>query len=180
MENLSNEVLKDIEGFPNYMISNFGYVISKETIVNSRQGLRVRKQKILKPFNSSGYLLIGLYKNGKLTPVALHRLLAIAFIPNPLNKRCVNHIDHNKLNNNLENLEWVTHSENNNAYHDFLRANGKKINYKGKSVINIKTGVIYPSITQASLIEKLPLTYFRAKLKGLMENDTDIRYYKKE
>ena len=179
MENLSNEILKDIEGYPNYMISNFGYVISKETVVNCKQGSRVRKRKTLKPFNSTGYLLIGLYKNGKLAPVALHRLLAIAFIPNPLNKRCVNHIDHNKLNNNLENLEWVTHSENNNAYHNFLRENNKRFSRKGRSVINIKTGVVYPSIVKASLIEKLQLTYFKAKLKGSMENDTDLRYYKK-
>lgn len=64
--------------------------------------------------NDNGYLIVGFYDNqtGSTVNHRLHRLVAEAFIPNPENKRTVNHIDGNKLNNRVENLEWATHEEN--------------------------------------------------------------------
>lgn len=59
-----------------------------------------------------GYKSILLYKDGKYHHVLIHRIIAISFIPNPENKPCVNHKDGDKQNNNIDNLEWVTHSEN--------------------------------------------------------------------
>tara|TARA_R110002126_G_scaffold255862_1_gene398890 strand:+ start:439 stop:915 length:477 start_codon:yes stop_codon:yes gene_type:complete len=59
-----------------------------------------------------GYMQVALYKNGKRKMFKVHRLLAIAFIPNPENKRCVDHINGIRDDNRLENLRWVTHSEN--------------------------------------------------------------------
>ena len=62
--------------------------------------------------NRYGYKVVGLWKNNKATAKTVHRLVALAFIPNPENKPCVNHIDGNKQNNHVSNLEWVTYSEN--------------------------------------------------------------------
>lgn len=61
---------------------------------------------------SKGYEIVDLYKNGKRKTVRVHRLVAEAFIPNNDNKPEVNHIDGNKHNNNVDNLEWVTKKEN--------------------------------------------------------------------
>lgn len=79
----------------------------------------IHSGKILKQQkNEFGYNLVCLRKNGKSKHAKIHRLVAISFIPNPNKKRCVNHIDGNKNNNHIENLEWVTHSENHQHAYD--------------------------------------------------------------
>jgi hypothetical protein len=71
------------------------------------------KIKILKPHKTgNGYFQVQLYKNGSCKYLLIHRIIAELFIPNPLNLPCVNHIDKNKSNNNVSNLEWVTASQN--------------------------------------------------------------------
>lgn len=84
------------------------YEISSEGRIKS-----LLQNKIMHPYINSdtGYYYINLAKAGK-KGFKIHRLVAEAFIPNPLNKTEVNHIDHNRLNNRVENLEWVTSSEN--------------------------------------------------------------------
>lgn len=72
-----------------------------------------RKGKVLKPkIDRYGYKVITLSHNGKRKSYTVHRLVAEAFISNPLNKKTVNHIDGNKLNNDISNLEWSTEKEN--------------------------------------------------------------------
>ncbi len=96
-----------ITDFSNYSISTKGIVTN------------IKTQTIKKPWlGKVGYYYIDLYSNNQSTKVALHRLLAQTFIPNPDNKKTVNHIDGNKLNNTLANLEWATHSENNQHAYD--------------------------------------------------------------
>jgi len=92
---------KSIENYPNYEISNCGMVM------NSRGN-------ILKPTinNGRGYEYVDLHNNGKRKNCTIHRLVAIAFIPNPENKLHVDHIDRCKTNNHVSNLRWATHSEN--------------------------------------------------------------------
>jgi hypothetical protein len=71
--------------------------------------------KVLKPAtDQKGYLRVGLTIDKKLCTKKVHRLVAIEFIENPQNKPCVNHIDGNKKNNSVDNLEWVTYKENTN------------------------------------------------------------------
>lgn len=82
--------------------------------------------------NRDGYKVVGLWKNNKSTAKTVHRLVALAFIPNPENKPCVNHIDGNKQNNHVSNLEWVTYSEN--TIHSFK--NRLQIPSKGEDVGN--------------------------------------------
>jgi hypothetical protein len=94
------EVYAKIDGYENYYISNFGNLINSKT------------ERILKPYNVKGYLQIALFKNGKDKKYYLHRLIALAFIPNPENKDFVDHIDNNPLNNNIINLRWVSNQQN--------------------------------------------------------------------
>jgi hypothetical protein len=89
-----------------YSISNLGEI--KSLISNSS-----RRQTILKPYNHNGYLRLNLYDlNGICKKYYVHRLVALTFIPNLENKAEINHIDGNKQNNHVSNLEWCTSSEN--------------------------------------------------------------------
>lgn len=100
---MNEEEWKTIDKFLNYEISNYGNLRNKTT------------KYILKPSIKSGYLCVSLNDvNGDRKSFKIHRLVALTFIPNTENKQTVNHKDHNKLNNNLSNLEWATTSEQNN------------------------------------------------------------------
>jgi hypothetical protein len=95
------EVWKNISGWENYSISNLGKVKNNKTGRLLRQSIR------------GGYSFVGLSKESKGKTKAVHRLVALAFIDNPENKQQVNHIDKNRSNNNVSNLEWTTALENN-------------------------------------------------------------------
>lgn len=89
-------------------IKDYDYEISLEGIVR-----RISTKQLKKPYIiHNGYLAIQLNINGKRKGYLVHRLLGKYFIPNPENKPFINHIDSNRLNNSLENLEWCTHQEN--------------------------------------------------------------------
>lgn len=105
------EIWKDIKGYEGlYQVSNLGRVKRIKFINNI-----VEKpcNKILFNKNDNlGYVQVTLCKNNTRHYKRMHRLVAEAFIPNPLNYPCVNHIDGNKQNNSINNLEWCTHSYN--------------------------------------------------------------------
>lgn len=104
---LNTEIWKDVFELP-YIISNFGVVKR-----NPNAPYYHKNKEYVKPYiNNKGYLCINLYKDSKVYKYQIHRLLAIIFIPNPNNLKEVNHIDGNPLNNDLTNLEWVTHKQN--------------------------------------------------------------------
>jgi hypothetical protein len=87
------------------------YSISNKGIVFSLKG---KKKEIKGKINNSGYREILINHKGIRKYFLVHRLIAINFIPNKFNKRTINHIDGNKLNNSVDNLEWNTDSENQN------------------------------------------------------------------
>lgn len=106
---------KDIAGYEgHYQISNYGNVKSlSRTIKNSRYQFGSVKDRTLKQaINTNGYSFVSLRLNGKQKSVSIHRLVAIAFLANPDAKEQVNHINGVKSDNRVENLEWVTRSEN--------------------------------------------------------------------
>jgi hypothetical protein len=94
------EIWKIINGLENYSISNFGNAINNKT--NKRLTLKLM---------GDGYVRIGLMKDKKSVYFSAHRLVALHFIPNPENKKTVNHIDRNRSNNIVDNLEWATQRE---------------------------------------------------------------------
>ena len=108
------EKWKDIKNFSGYQVSNLGRVKSKEKFIKG-YGTRIKHQKerILKSVpNHSGYHRLTLRANNKSFNASVHRLVAEAFIMNPFKKTEVNHIDGDKSNNCVSNLEWTTPSEN--------------------------------------------------------------------
>lgn len=106
------EIWKDIEGYEGiYQVSNFGRVKSLGRVIDTKNGRTTVKGVIMSPCGKP-YLFVYLNKNHKSKYHAVHRLVAQAFIPNLENKPQVNHIDGNKTNNAVSNLEWVTQSEN--------------------------------------------------------------------
>lgn len=105
------EIWKNVD--ENYMISNLGNVKSLDRIVkHSKGGYKKIKGKILKKIKSKGYHSVSIYNQGKVKIIKVHKLVAVCFIPNNLNKPHINHKDGNKLNNCVGNLEWCTASEN--------------------------------------------------------------------
>jgi hypothetical protein len=95
------EEFRTVEHFPKYEISNTGILRNKKT------------RKILLPrLNKDGYVRINLYNDGVSKTCFIHRLVAIAFIENPMNQQIVDHIDRNKINNHTSNLRWCNISQN--------------------------------------------------------------------
>lgn len=109
-----DEIWKPIEGWTNYEISNQGRIRALErTAITEDGSSRICKAKALKGSKGKqGYICVKLVDGKRRERLLLHRLVAQAFIPNPENKPCVNHIDNNPSNNVVTNLEWCTHKEN--------------------------------------------------------------------
>lgn len=127
------------EGYSEYSVDTNGIVYSKKT------------GKPLKPsINHSGYLMVNLMINGKRIGVAVHRLIAEQFIINEYNKPTVNHINGDKNNNSVSNLEWATNQEQ--MQHSFQVLKRKPSNERKVVGQNIKTKemVYFDSITKAA------------------------------
>lgn len=167
--------MKPIEGFENYSITLDGRVI------NSKIG------KVKKPSNNHagrGYLYVDLYKNGKRCRKYIHRLVAEAYIDNPLNLPFVNHIDGNTKNNNYKNLEWCSPKENvehaakvlkvMNQYHHANEKRRKKI--QGTYLTSARQTPIFESVSEAGRLLGIPSSNIVANLKGRQSHTKGIAW----
>lgn len=134
--------MKEIKGFPGYFITEDGKVFSawKQKRQNGIQGIityldydNLTEKAQLK--DKAGYWVVSIYKEGKQYIKKIHRLIAEAYINNPNNYPYINHIDENKENNSLDNLEWVTPSQN--CVHSNCRYKYQIENIKTKEIIEI-------------------------------------------
>lgn len=155
------EIWKDIKGYEGeYQVSNLGNVKSLERYMTKPnrwggQTVYFHKEKQISKNLCKGYYKVHLYKDTEREIKSVHRLVAEAFLPNPNNLAQVNHKDENKLNNNVDNLEWCTHEYNMAYGTGRIRAGQKHINLKAlsKPVMQYtKDGKLvntYPSIAEA-------------------------------
>lgn len=132
---------KDIKGYEGfYQVSNLGRVKSLERDVYCQDGtFHHLKEKILvAALDGSGYPFVNLFKNGKMKNINVHRLVAMAFLPNPENKPQVNHKNEIKTDNSVSNLEWCTVSYNVNYGTRTARAVQNRKSYKLGNAPNAK------------------------------------------
>ena len=169
------EIWKDIPNYKGYQVSNTGFVRThNKTSYTNKHGVRHWKDRILK-FKGQTYetgYRVDLWKDGKPKSFLVARLVAFTFLNEDINNHqlTVNHIDGNRFNNNLDNLELITLKEN--IQHEFRTGL-----FKGQIKVKItdkKTGtIIYPSsLSEGSRLIYKNVGYLSQKLKeNIYEND---------
>lgn len=164
-----NEIWKPVVGYEGlYEVSNQGRVRSLDRSVIHKDGQMFVKGRILKPGKyRNRYYNVNLWKKGKMTNKTVHRLVAEAFIPNPDNKPCIDHINAVKTDNRIENLRWVTYSENRlnpitNEIHKFSHGNHPVAQYS----LDGELIAVYPSISEAARQTGFNMTTIRFCCNG--------------
>jgi hypothetical protein len=153
------------------VIKDTNYEIHSDgTLVNLKNGFIKKWSK-----DTNGYMRTMIWTEGNSTTISQHRILAEHFIDNNESKPQVNHKNGIKHDNRLDNLEWVTQSEN--AIHSFSIGLQKPSRPHMKKVIDIKTGIIYESLTDASLYVKINRSYLSRMLMGHKNNYTNLKYH---
>lgn len=152
---------KPIKDYPHLLISRTGKVWT--TTYN---------RELHPHLTNRGYLRVNLSKDKAVKRVHVHRLVAEAFIPNPGNLPAVDHIDGNKLNNNVENLQWISHSDN---CKKAFSHRGKR----NKPVFCVETGKVYMSKAQAGQELGIPTAVMSSLLKGEFDSyhHLHFKYY---
>lgn len=176
------EIWKDITGYEGvYQVSSESRVKSLARTIPYRDGRnRPVKEMILNDsVDSIGYPVVALWANNRSRAYRVHRLVMTAFVPNPNNKRCVNHKNGIKSDNRLENLEWVTYKENNqhawvNGMNEGIRkATGKRAS---KVVIDTASGKEYPSAKIAAKEMGMNYSTFLGWLNDDNRNETNLKF----
>lgn len=159
------EIWKDINGYEGkYQVSNKGQVksIAKNKELILKQSFKNKR--------GCSYPKVNLYdKYGKGKSYRVHRLVAETFIPNPYNLPCVNHIDGDKTNNNVSNLEWCSYSENTKHAYDtnlILPHMQKAIEKQKRKILCHQNNKVYNSITEAGKELNLNISKISLVCKG--------------
>jgi hypothetical protein len=181
MEN--REIWKDVLGFEGvYKVSSFGRVktLSRNIRFVNEQGnefFRISKERIMKERYCKGYKTVLLYKSNRYVNYRMCRLVAITFIPNKDNKPQVNHIDGNKENDFVYNLEWNTAKENmaHAKKYGLLKRKDTFVNKLCKKVICTKTGVVYKSLKEASESINISQSHLSRVIRSKYKNNTTLK-----
>ncbi|AZA17346.1 MAG: HNH endonuclease (endogenous virus) [Lactobacillus phage ViSo-2018a] len=191
MDDTKEKIWKTCPKYSSIEASNFGRIRTKDRYVRNGKGVRLVKGCILKQhYDKDGYLYVSTSINGKKITLRAHRIIASAFIPNPNNYPEVNHIDCNRANNNVSNLEWCT-SKYNSQYRDKM---GHGVNNNpGKPVfaVDLRTGKVLRfesqseasrqlGVSQGNICEALKGLYTQFKGYLFTEDESEITPQKYE
>lgn len=160
------EIWKDVKGYEYfYRVSSLGNVTRKK-------GIQCKKERVIKMHdNGSGYKAVSLSVDSKVKKEYVHRLVAMSFLPNTENKEEVNHIDGDRSNNNLVNLEWVTRSENH--FHRYTVLKQKGVNFGKTGSKNWKSKEVLKYDVYGKFIESFPAVMEAMRITGI--NEASIR-----
>lgn len=190
------EIWKDIPGYEGfYQARTLGRIrsVSREVPHSSGKGKCFRTGKVLSPAVWEGYQSVSFSINGKHSTPAVHRLIAITFLPNPDNLPIVNHKDLDTQNNCVDNLEWATQQYN--CIHAIEHGHSPKLSplartkaaqaakeANSKKVICLTTDQLFDSVKQASEHFHITMdTVIRsAKLQVLTRSGLEFRYIKED
>lgn len=169
------EKWRDVVGYEGiYEVSNKGRVRThkNKTTYTKKHGVRHWKQRYLKDKTPNGRdVRVSLWKDGKHKVFLVHRLVAFAFMPVVKGKECINHIDGNPKNNNVENLEWCNHLENNrHAFETGLMHTNMAV----KLINHLGIEYEFISMSRASQFLGRNNGYISTKLKRNRKELTDI------
>ena len=185
---------KDIPGYERiYKCCSAGIIASYPRVQHTNirnNSLCIRKEQKLKPtLTRFGYLRIALYRNGKSKKFHVHQIVALCFCNGFFEGAQVNHKDGNKLNNNWNNLEWVTPSGNmKHAFETGLNFTTDKKrkaiskrhsgggNVNARKVIDTETGQVYDCINDAAMDKNISVWNLYAYLRGVNKNKTSLKY----
>jgi len=188
---MQEEIWKDVVGYENlYMVSNLGRIKSKSKVVKSHNKSGeysfLTKPKILRQQDDgNGYLKVRILKGGVVKKKRVHRLVGYAFLSLKDNQ-VINHIDFNRKNNNVLNLECctqlhnMTHSRINNRFPKVTHSDKQRRILKevhSRKVYCIDTGSVYESIKQASELLGYAQSTLGHYLSGRRKNKTSLRYF---
>lgn len=158
---LDNEEWRDVVGYEGlYMVSSHGRILSLGRLVRYHTYTKMIEPCIKQQQKGrNGYFSVTFKRNGEKKCISVHRLVAIAFVPNPNNYPCIDHINDNKIDNRAFNLQWCTHKFNNSKEHhriaESLSQKGKILSSIRKPIVQLSTNgdlvQIFPSMTDADL-----------------------------
>jgi hypothetical protein len=164
-------MMQQIKDFPSYSITDNGKVYSH----NKNKFIYLNKK-------SNGYIQVNLYKLGKCKTKLVHRLVAEAFILNTYGLQQVNHMNGNKCDNRIVNLEWVNAKENTiHSWGNGLSKNTKKqreiaSKTHSKIVLDMQNGIYYDSVKEASKCLGIYYPLLKNMLNGATKNKTSLCY----
>lgn len=170
------EIWKDIPGYKGYQASSIGRIRTHNKITyTEHHGERHWKDRILKPKkDKENNLRVSLWKNNKERTILVHRLIGSTFLENNLDtKLTINHKDGNRLNNNVENLEWITRKEN--IQYGYEHGQYDSMCKKCKLKINDKI-INFASLSKASKYLGKNVGYISYKIKKGKYIINDIKY----
>ena len=171
------EVWKDIHGYEGlYQASTYGRVRSLPRATTSGRVLKPKVEKI-------GYLRLSLSKDNSIETKLVHRLISLTFIPNPNNFPQVNHLDEDKTNNRVENLEWCTAQYNSNYGTHVDRCAEHNRNHPSKSIpvaqydLNGNLIARYPSAIEAYRITGIHFSNILRVCKGEFQQSRGYKWH---